>query len=223
MNDKTIIDTPDQPSLIMTPMPMRSAEEQMRSCAGFVSFCYARLPEEGLVFVSSRHGGRCVMRAEEWERYETMVRESTVSMLVVSSEEEVELAALRLRPNSDFARAFNVMEALLLAHEKSLDEEDREEMLRRLAAQMESLKTEVLRAEEVWIEENPDAEARRLEDVEKLTHLNENEWLRGVVLRAGDYMARPLGELSGDECAAVARELTEAAEFIRSGQKGGAA
>jgi uncharacterized protein YqcC (DUF446 family) len=141
-------------------------------------------------------------------------------MREATADEESEIEALRRCEPSHFARAFNVMEAVLLAHRGSLDEEDREEMLRRLAGQMLSLKEAVLRAEEIWREENPDAETRRLGDVKALTLLHENEWLRGVVLRAGDFMD---AKSSWDECGAIASELSKAAAFIRGQQEGGAA
>lgn len=76
-------------------------------------------------------------------------------------------------PVSHFARAFNVMESLLLAHQASLDEEDREEMLRRLAGQMMTLKEDVLRAEEIWAEMG--GETRRLGDLETLKAERDHE------------------------------------------------
>lgn len=150
---------------------MRTAAE-LWELAGPDMWLY-RWSENGHALMQGKACDRCAMEAGEFADYQRMrgawkgagqdlAGAPRVSMLVVESEDEMELAALRLRPVSHFARAFNVMEALLLAHAKSLDEEDREEMLRRLAGQMASLKTAVLRAEEIWLEEKPDAEIERL-------------------------------------------------------------
>lgn len=140
---------------------MRTAAE-LWELAGPDMWLY-RWSDDGHALLQGK-AARCAMRADEFAEYQRMRRRwqqagqdlagaPSISMLVVESEEQMKLEALRLRPVSHFARAFNVMEALLLAHARSLDEEDREEMLRRLAGQMMSLKEAVLRAEEIWREE----------------------------------------------------------------------
>lgn len=154
---------------------MRTAEKQW-DLAGCQCDAYARLENEGIVFVNGK-GGQCVMREEEWAAYQGKCLQGapSVSMLEATTDEGEELDLLRRPRPSHFARAFNVMEALLLAHERSLDEEDREEMLRRLAGQMASLKTAVLRAEEIWHEEHSGAERLRIEHDHHVERANEAE------------------------------------------------
>lgn len=116
---------------------------------------------------------RCLMAGDEFAKYQQMrarwkrvgrdlAGAPSVSMLVVSSEEEMELAALRLRPASDFARSFREIEECLLAHARCLSDDERDEIARQIAAKIMPLKEAVLRAEEIWREESPDAEIERL-------------------------------------------------------------
>ena len=219
-DDIDFADRFDRPSLTMTPMPMRSAEEQWQ-IAGYQCGVYATLDHEGIVFVDGK-GGRCVMRQDAWNEYLaiTLTKSPSVSMLEATADEEAELEALRRREPSHFARAFREIDLCLIAHTRCIADDERDEIVRLIAAKIMPLKEAELRAEEIWREEGPDLETRRRGDVERLADLNENEWLRGLILRAGDFMD---AKSSWDECGAIAGELSRAAAFIRGQQEGGAA
>lgn len=108
---------------------------------------------------------RCKMTPQEFVKYQAvrnkwqaagqdLAAAPVISMLVVSLEEEMELAALRLRPSSDFARSFREIEECLLAHARCLSDDERDEIIRQIAAKIMPLKEAVLRAEEIWLEDH---------------------------------------------------------------------
>ena len=149
-------------------LPQRTAAEQFR-LAGVESSVRTFNPQTRIYYIGGK-GGPCAMHEQEWNDYQALcARWSSgpldldgapgISMLVATSEEEVELAALRLRPRSYLACAFEEIERLLIAHETCLDELDREDMRRTMAGKLMTLKEAVLRAEEIWQEDKggPDA------------------------------------------------------------------
>lgn len=84
---------------MMTPVPMRTAEEQWR-IAGYQCGVYATLDREGLVFVSG-NGGQACMRKAEWTAYQERCLQGaqSISMMAVESEEEARRSAEdRLKP-----------------------------------------------------------------------------------------------------------------------------
>lgn len=144
-------------------LPLRDARQQFE-LAGVESSVHSFNSLTGLYYIGGK-GGPCAMRVEEWMRYLAMCAQwaiapqdlhdaPSISMLVVSSEEEAELAALRLRPNSDFARSFREIEECLLAHARCLSDDERDEIIRQITAKIIPLKDAVLRAEEIWLEDH---------------------------------------------------------------------
>lgn len=77
---------------LMTPVPMRTAEEQWQS-ASYQCGVYATLDHEGLVFVDGK-GGQACMRQEEWMVYQARCLQGapTVSMLEATAGEDDPLA-----------------------------------------------------------------------------------------------------------------------------------
>jgi len=139
--------------MTMPPVPMRTVEEQWQ-IAGYQCGAYATLDREGLVFVDGK-GGRCAMRQEQWSAYQAKCLQGApaISMLVVATEEEAELAsATRLRP-SHFARSFREIEECLIAHARCISDDERDEIVRQIAGKLLPLKEAVLRAEEIWAED----------------------------------------------------------------------
>lgn len=140
---------------LMTPVPMRTADEQWQ-IAGYQCGVYATLDHEGLVFVDGK-GGRACMRQDEWTAYQVKCLQGapSISMMVVETEGDAELlSATRLRPNSDFARSFREIEQCLMAHTRCIHDDERDEIIRQIAAKIMPLKEAVLRAEEIWLEDH---------------------------------------------------------------------
>jgi hypothetical protein len=102
----------------------------------------------------------------------------SVSMLAATADEEAEVGALRLRPNSSFVRSFREIDECLVAYTRCLSDDERDEIIRQIVAKLRTLKEAVLRCEEIWAEMGADEEARHREDIEKLAHIRENEWLQ---------------------------------------------
>lgn len=152
-------------------LPLRDARQQFE-LAGVESSVHSFNSLTGLYYIGGK-GGPCAMRVEEWMRYLAMCDQwaiapqdlhdaPSISMLVVSSEEEAELAALRLRPNSDFARSFREIEDCLNIYDRCLSDDERDEIIRQIGVKLRPLKAAVLRAEEIWREDAAITEDERL-------------------------------------------------------------
>lgn len=169
-------------------IPIRTAEQQFAVAAA--NSCLLRILKANGLHEVDGVGGKCLMEPAEYEQYKRICATwADVGsdqhdapgplMFIVGSKAEVdEIAEKRLKPRSHFAASFREIEQLLLSYNHSLSEEDRDEMMLTLCAKILPLREAVLRAEEIWSEQTLHSEIRHLEDIEKLSLINENDWLK---------------------------------------------